>query len=101
MTTRVRNLKIGQRFTLVRTDEKYELVSFDRATPSGTRYIVRRMGADALTSLHPSCHVILDGEPAENQLANQAKTSGSPMPTTPNVAVATPDVASDQTKGES
>lgn len=75
MTTRVRNLKIGDRFTLARTGEKYELVSFDRATPSGTRYIVRRMGTDVLTSLHPSCHVILGGEP----LANQEKTSGSPI----------------------
>lgn len=33
------------------------------------------------------------GEPLANQTANRAKTPGSPMAATPNVAVATPDVA--------
>ena len=36
----VRNLQPGQRFTLLRTGEKYRFIRRDHSTPSGTRHVV-------------------------------------------------------------
>lgn len=60
---RVRDLKPGQRFTLKRTGQRYEFLGYDRRTPGGTLYLARRKGFAAPTTLHHSCHVILDSEP--------------------------------------
>lgn len=57
--TRVRDLTPGQYFLLKRTGDRYELLGHKRDTPGGTRYIVRRAGFSALTTLHPACHVEL------------------------------------------
>lgn len=54
---KVRDLKPGQQFTLKRTGERYEFLGWNRDTPGGTRYIVRRSGFAAPTTLHHSCHV--------------------------------------------
>ena len=48
MTTRVRNLQPGQQFRL------------KRDTPGGTQYIVRRSGVAKPSTLHHSCHVVLE-----------------------------------------
>lgn len=61
MTTRVRNLQPGQRFTLKRTGERYEFLGHKRDTPAGTQYVVRRFGFASPTTLHHSCHVVLEG----------------------------------------
>lgn len=66
MTARVRDLKVGQRFTLKRTGDRYEFLGHKRDTPSGTLYVARRKGFAAPTTLHHLCHVILDGEPLAN-----------------------------------
>jgi hypothetical protein len=59
---RVRNLQPGQRFRLKRTGERYEFLGHKRYTPSGTQYIVRRLGFTKLAMLHHSCHVVLEIE---------------------------------------
>ena len=62
-TLRLRNLQPGQRFILLRTGDRYEFIGHKRDTPGGTRYIVRRAGFSALTTLHPACHVELMERP--------------------------------------
>lgn len=61
----LRQLMPGQRFTLLRTGEKYRLVRRDISTPSGTRFVVVRDdpyitakdGQQPESSLHHACHV--------------------------------------------
>ena len=53
----VRELLVGQRFVLKRTGEKYEFLGHKRDTPGGTKYVVRRSGFAAPTTLHHSCHI--------------------------------------------
>lgn len=57
MIVRVRNLKPGQRFELLRTGQVYEYVRLEIATPSGMRHCVRCVSEQRDTSLHHSCHV--------------------------------------------
>lgn len=54
---RLRQLQPGQRFILKRTGDRYEFLGHKRDTPGGTRYVVRRTGFAAPTTLHPSCIV--------------------------------------------
>ena len=61
--TRVRDLMPGAHFILKRTGDLYELLGHKRDTPGGTRYVVRRAGFAALTTLHPACHVELMERP--------------------------------------
>jgi hypothetical protein len=62
----VRNLQPGQRFTLLRTGEKYRFIRRDHSTPSGTRHVVVLddpfITASNVreTTLHHSCHVWLE-----------------------------------------
>ena len=56
---RVRNLVPGTKFILKRTGDRYEFLGHKRDTPGGTRYVVRRAGFAAPTTLHPACHVEL------------------------------------------
>ena len=61
-TTRVRNLKPGQRFQLTRTGEVFEFIRRDINTPGGVCYWVRRVLETRHTTLHHSCHVtVLNG----------------------------------------
>ena len=60
---RVRNLVPGTKFILKRTGDRYELLGHKRDTPGGTRYVVRRAGFAALTTLHPACRVELMERP--------------------------------------
>lgn len=53
--TRVRRVKPGQRFILLRTGEVYTYLRLEIRTPSGMRHVVERDGRE--TSLHHSCHV--------------------------------------------
>ena len=53
--TRVRKVKPGQRFILLRTGEVYTYLRLEIRTPSGMRHVVERDGRE--TSLHHSCHV--------------------------------------------
>lgn len=62
-TLRLRNLQPGQRFILLRTGDRYELLGHKRDTPGGTRYVVRRSGFIKPTTLHPACHVELTEDP--------------------------------------
>ena len=52
-------LNPGQYFILKRTGDRYVFLGHKRDTPGGTRYIVRRAGFSAPTTLHPACHVEL------------------------------------------
>jgi hypothetical protein len=54
---RVRNMQPGDKFILKRTGDKYEFLGHKRDTPGGTRYVARRSGFAAPTTLHHSCHV--------------------------------------------
>lgn len=56
---RVRNLVPGTKFILKRTGDRYVFLGHKRDTPGGTRYVVRRAGFAAPTTLHPACHVEL------------------------------------------
>jgi hypothetical protein len=47
---------------LKRTGERYEFLGHKRDTPSGTQYIVRRLGFAKPSTLHHSCHVVLEIE---------------------------------------
>lgn len=67
MTATVRQLKPGQKFMLKRTGEWFVFVEKQLNTPSGMRHIVayddpfnlkKRNGRR--TTLHHSCHVIID-----------------------------------------
>ena len=62
-TQRVRNLQPGQLFRLKRTGDLYEFLGHKRDTPSGTQYIVRRSGFAKPSTLHHSCHVVLEDKP--------------------------------------
>lgn len=53
----LRQMQPGQRFTLLRTGEKYTMIRRTIGTPGGTEYVVRRDGTDVETKLHHSCHV--------------------------------------------
>ena len=53
--TRVRRVKPGQRFILLRTGEVFTYLRLEIETPSGMRHVVERDGRE--TSLHHSCHV--------------------------------------------
>ena len=53
----VRDLLVGQRFILKRTGEKYEFLGHKRDATGGTKYVVRRSGFAAPTTLHHSCHI--------------------------------------------
>lgn len=63
MGDRVRNVPIGAHFILKRTGDLYEFLGHKRDTPGGTRYVVRRAGFAAPTTLHPACHVELMERP--------------------------------------
>ncbi len=63
MSERVRNVPIGAHFILKRTGDRYVFLGHKRDTPGGTRYVVRRAGFSALTTLHPACHVELMERP--------------------------------------
>lgn len=63
----VRNLQPGQRFTLLRTGEKYRFIRCDHSTPSGTRHVVIRDDAYITctdghkeSTLHHACHVLVE-----------------------------------------
>ena len=58
--TRVRHLQPGQQFRLKRTGDLYEFLGHKRDTPSCTQYIVRRSGFAKPSTLHHSCHVVLE-----------------------------------------
>lgn len=53
--TRVRDLQVGQQFVLRRTGDRYEFLGHKWGTPGGTKYVVRRSGFAAPTTLHHSC----------------------------------------------
>ncbi len=55
--TRVRNLKPGQQFELLRTGEAFLYVRLDVNTPGGVKHWVRRVLETRHTTLHHSCHV--------------------------------------------
>lgn len=57
MTMFLRQMKVGQRFVLVRTGEMYVLVRREIQSPAGTRYVVQRDGENRESTLHHSCHV--------------------------------------------
>ena len=54
---RLRDLAPGMKFRLKRTGDRYLFVRRDYDTPSGTRYVVQRLGFGRATTLHHSCHV--------------------------------------------
>ena len=67
----VRHVPVGHKFLLIRTNEEFIMMEIKRKTPSGTEYVVRRIG-EMLdtgyrrempnTTLHHSCHVVLFGK---------------------------------------
>lgn len=57
MTMPLRRVRPGQRFVLLRTGERYTLLTKEIDTPSGTRYVVQREGSERKSTLHHSCHV--------------------------------------------
>lgn len=63
----VRNLQPGQRFTLLRTGEKYRFIRREYRTPSGTRHVVMRddqyitsTDGQRESTLHHACHVLME-----------------------------------------
>ena len=64
MGNRVRNVPIGAHFILKRTGDLYEFLGHKRDTPGGTQYIVRRSGFAKPSTLHHSCHVVLEEKKA-------------------------------------
>ena len=63
----VRNLQPGQRFTLLRTGEKYRFIRREHSTPSGTRHVVMLddpyiipTNGHKESTLHHACHVLLE-----------------------------------------
>lgn len=56
-TIRVRNLKPGQKFELIRTGEAFRYMRRDINTPGGIRHWVQRLLEERQTTLHHSCHV--------------------------------------------
>lgn len=56
----LRQMQPGQRFTLLRTGEKYTMIRRTVGTPGGTEYIVMRDGAQEQSKLHHSCHVLAE-----------------------------------------
>jgi len=63
----VRNLQPGQRFTLLRTGEKYRFIRREHDTPSGTRHVVMHddpyinaPNGHKESTLHHACHVWLE-----------------------------------------
>jgi len=63
----VRNLQPGQRFTLLRTGEKYRFIRRDHSTPSGTRHVVMLddpyitcTDGRKESTLHHACHVLVE-----------------------------------------
>lgn len=53
----LRQLPVGTRFYLVRTMQKYKLVSAGPSPLGGYQYTVLRDGAERTSLLHHSCHV--------------------------------------------
>ena len=53
----LRLLPVGMRFYLLRTMERYKLVSAGPSALGGYAYRVRRHGQDKLSTLHHSCHI--------------------------------------------
>jgi hypothetical protein len=60
----IRNLQPGQRFTLIRTGEKYQFIRREHKTPSGTLHVVMRddpyitsPNGNHESTLHHACHV--------------------------------------------
>ena len=54
---KVRWLKPGDMFILLRTGEMYEYICREIKTPSGIKHWVRRVLEKNHTTLHHSCHV--------------------------------------------
>ena len=55
----VRHVPVGHKFLLIRTNEEFIMMEIKRKTPSGTSYVVRRIGEMLNRTLHHSCHVVL------------------------------------------
>ena len=58
----VRHVPVGHKFLLIRTKEEFIMMEIKRKTPSGTSYVVRRIGEMLNRTLHHSCHVVLFGK---------------------------------------
>ena len=58
----LRDLKVGQKFILCRTGEKFELISAYPETPHGFRRNCKSLSEqNCLVSLNHGCHVLLIG----------------------------------------
>lgn len=53
----LRQIPVGTRFYLVRTMQKYKLVSAGPSPCGGFKYTVLRDGTERTSTLHHSCHV--------------------------------------------
>ena len=53
----LRQVEPGQEFVLLRTGERYRLISITPRTGWGTEYRVLHLGEQRETNLHHSCHV--------------------------------------------
>lgn len=54
---KLRLLPVGMDFYLLRTMERFKLVSAGPSDLGGYAYRVRRQGQDKLSTLHHSCHI--------------------------------------------